>query len=108
MRNIKVIKNLPLQLFIRIENDGHIINFNDGEWSVDAQLKYQSVTGPAPFEVDYDVSPTGNALILELTEEQTGQLNHKGTGYILIVRAEKSDNTVSIRNAYQMQVVEDV
>jgi hypothetical protein len=104
MSAIKVVKGFPLSALIRIKDDDTTVNVNDGTWDVSAELHYQTEKGPTPFDIT--LSPNGFTNLFELTVEQTNLLSHLGTGYVLVIKAYKDDNTVFIENSVPVSVVD--
>lgn len=106
MSSINIIKGLPVSLLVNVKNGTTSVNVNDGTWTTTTELRYQTKVGPKPF--DLTVIPTGNALLVQIANTQTSQLNHLGTGYVLVIRAVKNDATVNIKNEIPVSVRDDL
>lgn len=104
MSTIKVVKGYPISALVRVKDDGTSVNVNDGTWEVAVSLHYQTKTGPSPFAIT--LTPNGFSSLFDLTVEQTASLNHLGTGYVLLVQASKTDDTVFIENEIPVSVVD--
>lgn len=104
MSSIKIVKGFPISALIRVLDDGTTVNVNDGTWAVEAKLHYQTKTGPTPFDIT--LTPNGFSNIFALTAEQTDTLSHLGTGYVLVIKANKIDDTVFIENSVPVSVVD--
>ena len=102
----KVVKGLPASFGIFVKDDDTYINLNDGDWEVDVSLRYQTKEGPEPFPIS--ATPTGNGFLIELTPEETATLNHRGSGYIIVVKANTLDNLTNLRSTIRVNVVDDL
>jgi hypothetical protein len=102
MSSIRIVKGYPKSLIIHLLNDGTDVNLNDGTWTVSVSLPYQVKGGPVPFPIT--AIPNGNTVQIDLDSTQTSQLSHLGSGYVLVVNASKSDNTVFLENSVQVNV----
>jgi hypothetical protein len=103
MSAIRVYKGFPFSALIRIKDDDTTVNVNDGTWTIEAFLYYQVKNGPKPFDII--LTESGSTLLFSLTDEQTSSLSHLGTGYLLVVRASKNDDTIFIENSIPVSVV---
>ena len=106
MSTVKIVKGFPLQLNIGVTDDDTPIDINDGNWTVTAELHYQTRHGTKPFDISPDVNGLG--VQISLTDTQTSQLNHLGTGYILSIRAYKNDQTVFLKTDVPVSVTDDL
>lgn len=102
----KIIKGLPASFLVTIKDNGRQINLNDSTWTSNASLKFQTIDGSEPFSVN--CSASGNGMLVSLTGSQTAQLNSAGTGYVLIVRSSKNDETINLRSVINLVVLDDV
>lgn len=107
MSSIKIVKGYPLQFNIGMTNDGTPVDINDGTWSISAELRYQTKTGTkAPFDILTETNGLGVQVFL--TGDQTSQLNHLGTGYVLIIRASKIDQTTFLKSEVTVSIIDDL
>jgi hypothetical protein len=104
MSSIRIAKGYPKSFLIRLKSDDVIVNINDGTWTVTAELRYQTKNGAAPFTLTPVVS--GSVQRVDLTNQQTSQLSHLGTGYILVTKFTKNDNSVFIENEVPVSVTD--
>lgn len=104
MSAIKVYKGLPISLLVRVKDDGTTVNVNDGSWTLQASLHYQTKDGPTPFPIT--LTPNGFSLLFSLTGVETAQLNHLGLGYVLVIGAHKNDDSVIIENTIPVSVID--
>jgi hypothetical protein len=102
MSTIRIVKGFPITLLVRVKNDDTTVDVNDGTWNISAELRYQTKSGPKPFDIV--LTPLDTALSLELASNQTTLLNHLGSGYVIVVKANKTDNTVFIENIIAVSV----
>jgi hypothetical protein len=106
MSSVKIIKGLPLSVLVTVSNDDEQIDLHNGEWNTVLELRYQTTSGSKPF--DLTTSAAGNGYLVEISSEQTTILDHKGTGYVLVIKANKIDSSVNLRNVIPVRVVNDV
>jgi hypothetical protein len=106
MSNIRIVKGYPFSLFVEATQANTALNLNDGSWTTDIQLRWQTEVGPSPFVVSSLAS--GNGYIVELTSEQTESLDSRGSGYVLVTTVEKTDGTVVIRSKIPVNVANDI
>lgn len=102
MSSIRVVKGYPKSLLIRLKTDGVETNLNDGTWTVVTELRFQTKTGAKPFEITPVVS--GLNVTISLTSVQTSQLSHVSTGYVLVVKASKTDESAFIESVVPVSV----
>lgn len=106
MSSIRIIKGLPLSLLVGVSANTTPVNLNDTTWNTQIELKYQTAKGTSPFVLTK--TPSGNGYLVEITGVQSAGLEHKGSGYVLIIRASKTDSSINIRNVFSVSVSEDV
>lgn len=108
MSTINITKGYPVNLTIGVSDDNdNPVNLNDGTWTVDAELHYQTSVGPmAPFSLV--PTPSANSIVIAISANQTNSLDHLGTGYVLLIRANKNDETIFLKTKIQMSVDQDV
>jgi hypothetical protein len=104
MSAIRIAKGYPISLLVSVNNDGTPINLNDGTWTYSASLHYQTKEGPIPFDISTTIS--NEAFLVELANTQTSQLNHLGTGYVLVIDAFKIDQTAYIQEEILVSVTD--
>jgi hypothetical protein len=106
MKSVKVTRGQNLTLLVSLKNGNTAVNVNDGQWTVSTELRYQTPKGAMPFELTPTVA--NNSLLIEFTEQQTSSLTLAGTGYVLVVKADKNDGTVNLINSIPVSVVDGV
>jgi hypothetical protein len=103
---IRIVKGYPISFLITVTSNSTPVDVNDGHWDTTVSLHYQTKVGPTPFDIT--PTPTGGQLLVDLDNTQTNQLNHLGTGYVLVVKAIKDDGTVNIQNEIPVAVKNDL
>lgn len=106
MSAIKIIKGMPISLLVGLTSSNTSVDLNDGTWTTTIDLRFQTSKGAIPFAVN--ATPTGNSVVIDLTSEQTTTLDHKGTGYVFVIRTSKVDGTVNISNILNVSVVNEL
>ena len=106
MSDIQIVKGLPISLLIGLTQNNVPVAINDGQWNVEVMLRQGTVTGPEIFPIIS--TPADNSLLIELTSEQTQQLRTDVSGYVLVVRASRLDDTVFLRNVLRVSVLNDI
>lgn len=105
--NILIVKGFPIQFNVGVTDaNNNVVDINDGTWSTTVELHYQSKTGAQPFSITPTIN--GNAVQVNLDGTQTSQLDHLGTGYILVIRAQKIDQTTFLKTHIQVDVKDDL
>jgi len=106
MQNIKITKGETLSLFLACNSGNTVININDGTWTNEVKLRYQTPKGTEVSGLLIEAANTG--LLVSLTSDQTNTLDSRSSGYILTFKSSKNDNTVVIKNTIQATVVDAV
>lgn len=104
MSSIRIVKGYPISLLITVKNDDVAVNVNDSTWTNTVELRYQTKTGAKPF--DLTVGTSGSQLTVDIDNTQTPQLDHLGTGYVLLIKCIKNDGTVTIQNEIPVTVTD--
>lgn len=102
----KIIKGIPASFAVFIKNKKQYVDLNDGTWDVDISLRHNTVDGVAVSELL--VEPSDEGFIVSLTEEQTSKLDHRGTGYCLVVKASTKDKITNLRSVAKVIVQNDI
>lgn len=106
MSSIKITKGLPISLLIGVTQNDAQVALNDSTWTTTIQLKHQTESGPEPFVLT--TSTAGNGYLVEISSEQTANLSHISSSYLLIIKSNKNDETVYLRNSIPISVVNDL
>ncbi|WP_300563142.1 hypothetical protein [Companilactobacillus sp.] len=107
MSAIKVTKGDPLSLILNVvQDDTTTIDLNDGTWTVQTKICYQTDRGAEPFNLTTETANTG--ILVSLSSDQTCMMTTAGTGYVLLVKCSKNDGTVTLSNILYMQVVDGI
>jgi hypothetical protein len=102
----KIIKGLPASFAIFMKNDGVRIDLNDGTWNTDIKLRLNTIDGPEFSNVSITEANTG--YVFSLTSEQTSQLDHRSTGYVLVVKVNTLDEMINLRSTVKVIVENDI
>lgn len=102
MSAIRIAKGYPISLLITVNQDGTPVNINDGSWTYDVNLNYQTADGPSPFSLT--TVPTGNSVTVSIANTQTSLLDHLNSGYVLVVDCSKNDGSAYIKNEIPVNV----
>jgi hypothetical protein len=106
MSSILIVKGFPIRFNVGVTSDDVPVDINDGTWNSTVELRYQTKTGPKPFDIT--TVPNGLALEVILDGTQTSLLDHLGTGYVLVIRASKIDQTTFLKSEVQVHVQDDL
>lgn len=106
MSSIRIIKGYPISLLVEADQSNTSIDLNDGSWATTVELRWQTDKGPKPFEIVS--TPTGNGHVIDLTTEQTNQLKTSGTGYVIVIRLNKDNGEVILKNTIPVRVTDDL
>jgi hypothetical protein len=104
MSAIRIAKGYPISLLISVKQDGTLVNVNDGTWTYNVSLHFQTYNGPIPFNI-LSVA-NGSRIQVDLDDIQTTQLNHLSTGYVLVVSCSKNDGSAFIKNEVPVSVTD--
>ena len=106
MSKIQIIKGYSLSLLVEADQSNTSIDLNDGSWETSVELCWQTDNGPTPFELDF--TPSGNGYVVDITTEQTNQLKTSGTGYVIVIRLNKNNGEVVLKNTIPVRVTNDL
>lgn len=102
----KIIKGLPASFSLFMKQKKTRINLNDGNWNTDIKLRLNTADGPEFANVS--VEEAGDGFIFAMTPEQTSQLDHRSTGYILVIKISNLDQTTNLRSTVRVIVNNDL
>lgn len=102
----KIIKGIPASFAVFIKNDGEYVDLNDGNWDVDITLRINTIDGDAVSGLLVEESDEG--FIVSLTDIQTSELDHRSTGYVLVIKASTLDKLTNFRSIVKVIVQDDI